>query len=181
MNVAIVASSKPARGNHPIVIQEPRLSWNERNELVCIKFVETGFLSRSRELSFFDDIQAVSPVPEDIIKPYGVEAAKRFALNTIEALVIGRIPLVGGLMANSMGNTAVWYTERTALAGCALVYKNSKDALVAALLCGLATEIAKVIYAVPEARRSEQLPPPFSFELLAKISEGHVRRDTYDY
>jgi hypothetical protein len=180
MKIAIVASSTPARGNHPIVVQGPAFFQDARGELF-MKFVNTGLLGRSQTLSFSSQVLAVSPVPEEIIKPYGVEAAKLLALGSVEANIFRMIPHLGEMVAASMGNSAAAHAQRSGLAGCALVYQNAKDALVAILLCGVVQDVVTLIQAVPEARRSEQLPPPFSIEALAKISESHARGEIYDY
>ena len=177
MKIAIVASSVPSAGKRPAIPQQVGFTTTPRG--LALTFANTGLVVFKEKLVIDEDILAVSPVEEDVLRPYGESAAKTIKMN--QTVALGFLGDIGEAIRASMATKAQADAANSTLAGCAIVYKNSKGSLVSLLLCGLAVDILDFIGKIPAARFSDDLPPPFSVELLRKIVADTNKPITFDY
>ena len=177
MKIAIVASSVPSAGKRPAIPQQAGFTMTPRG--LALTFANTGLVVFKEKLVIAEDILAVSPVEEDVLRPYGECAAETIKMN--QTVALGFLGPLGHVIREGLSGMARADATRSTLAGCAIVYKNSKGYLVSLLLCGLAADICDFIGNIPADRYSDNLPPPFSVELLRKIVTDKNKPITFDY
>jgi hypothetical protein len=177
MKIAIVASSVPSAGKRPAIPQQVGFTTTPRG--IALAFANTGLVVFKEKLIVAEDILAVAPVPEDVLRPYGESAARTIKMN--QTLALSFLGHFGHAIQEGLANQARADAANSTLAGCAIVYKNSKGHLVSLLLCGLVADILDLIEKIPAARHSKDLPPPFSVELLRKIVADKNKPITFDY
>ena len=177
MKIAIVASSVPTAGKRPVIPQEVGFTKTSRG--LALKFANTGFVVFKEKLAIAEDILAVAPIAEDVLRPYALSAIA--ALNGQHTMSPSLISFVGRTIIDGFAPKAFDLDRKTALSGCAIVYQNRKGAHVTLLLCGLLRDIVNLIRTIPTDRYSDALPPPFSVENLRKVAAETNKPITFDY
>ncbi len=184
MKIYLVASSKPKLGKPPRVGQI--ITAKTEPAGLTISFSNQSLWPSTERLVLRTDIHTLTSVPDDVIRPYALDAGQKLGVGDTSLLILmGVAGKVGGSIISGLLDLAndghAGKMSAGKLCGCALTYQNKHDELVSVLLCGLVGDMVTLIRQVPQERYAQDLPPPFTMDLLRKVAIDAVNKKDFDY